>query len=147
MTHSAFHCYVVHSHITAWTRCKLHSLDGYAGCFQLICYAIKNNAAMNILVHRVAHTSSNIEMNFYKIYLGEERLIYKIKSNCFPKYGFTLSWAMYQSSCFKWSATLLLSKLKYFCQPNGCKNASLGVVMSSFLKRKTNKPEDFPFTH
>lgn len=46
---------------------------------------------MNILVHRVAHTSSNIEMNFYKIYLGEERLIYKIKSNCFPKYGFTLS--------------------------------------------------------
>ena len=36
---------------------------------------------MNALVHRVAHTSpSNTEMNFYKIYLGEELLIYKIKS-------------------------------------------------------------------
>lgn len=36
---------------------------------------------MNALVHRLAHTSpSNIEMNFYKIYVGEELLIYKIKS-------------------------------------------------------------------
>lgn len=90
-----------------------HSLvNAYAGCVQACCY---EHLCIRLLVHRW--------MNFYRVCVGKELWIYKIKSNCLPKrYWFTLPPTPYESPCSSmWSATLPLSNFKIFAHLVGVK--------------------------
>ena len=121
------------------------SLHEYAASYTLTCWWIFGVLPVYLFCyykqccyeHSCIHLLVHIWMNSCRVSLAEELLIYKIKSNCFQKkYGFTLPWAMYESSCSTWSATLLLSNLKIFANLMGVKMHHCELWWPHFFKKK-----------